>query len=62
MAKGIKPTKSKEKTDKQKLWEARKEYHESVPDSERNPTHKEDFEKVLSKLFPPIRPKKPKRS
>lgn len=60
MAKGIKPVKSKVKSEKQKLWGARKEYHENLPDSERNPNHKEDFEGVLKKLFPPIDKKKKK--
>ena len=60
MAKSVKPNTKKVKSEKQKLWGKRKEYHESIPDSERNPTHKEDFEKVLKTLFPPIKGKKKK--
>jgi len=58
MAKTTKP--KKEKTEKQKLWDKRKEYHENIPESERNPDHKEDFENVLKVLFPPIKKKEKK--
>lgn len=48
---------AKVKTEKQKLWDKRKEFHDNLPDSERNPEHEKDFEKVLSKLFPPVKAK-----
>lgn len=51
------PKPPKEKTATQKKWDARKDAYESVPDSERNPKHKADFDTVLSKLFPPVKPK-----
>ena len=44
MAKGVKPTKSKVKTDKQKRKDIQNEYHSDIPDSDRNPDAKEDFE------------------
>ena len=50
-------TVKKKKSAKQKLWDKRKAYHNTLPENERNPNHKEDFEKVLSKLFPPVKPK-----
>ncbi len=61
MAKGIKPTKSKVKTDKKKRKDIQDEYHKDLPDSERNPNHKKDFEDVLKKLFPEIKVKKEKK-
>lgn len=47
----------KVKTKKQELWDKRKEFDANVPDSERNPEHKQDFEKVLNRLFPPVKAK-----
>jgi len=55
MAKAKKPVKVK--TNKDKLEKVRKDYHDKLPDSERNPNHKEDFEKALEALFPPIKRK-----
>jgi len=49
MAKAKKPVKVK--TNKDKLEKVRKDYHDKLPDSERNPNHKEDFEKALETLF-----------
>ena len=59
MGKSVKP-KGKTKTDKDKLWENRKDYYNSIPESEINPNHKEDFETLLKAMMKPVSLKKKK--
>ena len=36
------------KKDTKELEKAQEQYYDSIPEKEKNPNHKEDFEKVLS--------------
>jgi hypothetical protein len=47
---------------KKTLKKVQEEYYDSIPESELNATHKEDFEKVLSALVPRIKPIPRKKS
>jgi hypothetical protein len=49
--------KGKKKPTKKELEKIQDNYYKKLPESELNPNAKEDFERVLGALFPPIKKK-----
>ena len=51
---------AKGKPTKEELEKRREDWYNNIPENELNPNAKEDFERALKKIFPPIEPKSKK--
>ena len=49
---------AKKKPTKEEVNKKGEDWYGSIPENELNPNAKEDFDKVLKKMFPPVEPKK----